>query len=168
MESLGRISTKKITYLGLMLTVALILSYIESLIPFDFAIPGIKLGLANLCIVIMLSLYGVKEALIVNILRILIAGFMFGNVSMIIYSTAGALLSLLVMILFKKINKFSICGISLVGGVFHNVGQCIIASLVVSNVYVFSYLPVLIIVGAITGFVIGIIGNAVLPIIKRF
>jgi len=162
-----KIDIKYITFSGLMLAVALVLSYIESIIPFNASIPGFKLGLANLCVVIFLYLSNPILAITINLLRIVLAGFMFGNLASIMYSLAGALLSFAFMLLFKKTNKFSIGGVSLIGGVTHNLGQCIVASLVVSNFSYFYYLPVLLIVGAITGIVIGYVAKLLMPHLSR-
>jgi len=160
-------TTKRIAFLGMMLTASLILSYIESILPLNFSVPGIKLGLANLCVVILIYTYGVREAAIVNAMRIVLAGFMFGNLSMIMYSLAGAVLSICFMILFKRLNIFSVCGVSLIGGVAHNLGQLIVAGLVVENFKIVVYAPVLLIAGTITGFVLGVIANTLLPILRR-
>ena len=98
---------------------------------------------------------GVKEAFLVNISRALLSGFLFGSMSSILYSLSGAVLSLLVMTLLKKTDRFSISGVSMAGGVFHNIGQLTMAALVLETTAVWYYLPVLIITGSITGFLIG-------------
>ena len=116
---------KKTAYLGLFCAAALILSYVESLIPFFAGIPGMKLGLPNAAIVSVLYLYSWKEAALVNLARILAAGFLFGNAFGILYSAAGAGLSLLCMQLVKRTGKFSPAGVSVIGGVAHNAGQVI-------------------------------------------
>ena len=149
--------TKQIAQLGLLTALALIASYIELLIPIPIGIPGIKLGLANL--IIVWALYTMKpgEALAINGMRILLVGFMFGNLSMILYSLAGAALSFLCMYLAMKTKSFSEIGISMIGGVMHNVGQLIVAMLVLETVSLAYYGPVLLIAGLLTGFLIGII-----------
>ena len=154
--------TKKITVLGLCVALAMILSYIESILPVFVGIPGAKLGLPNMVIVLLLYLMGAKEAVCVNILRILLSGFLFGNLFSILYSLAGGLLSLAVMAVLKKRGSFSVFGVSMAGGVFHNVGQLIVAMLVVETFSVAYYVPVLLIAGVITGFIIGVVANEML------
>ena len=152
---------KKTAYLGVMLALALICSYVEVLIPIPLGIPGIKLGLANIVIVFAMYSMGIKEALVLSIMRVTISGFMFGNVVAIAYSLAGGLLSLLVMYLLKKTNKLSCISISIAGGIFHNIGQMIIATILVDNYYVLYYVPVLMIAGFITGACIGVVAQEV-------
>ena len=157
---------KKTAYLGLFLALALICSYIESLIPFYFGIPGVKLGLTNIVVVMMLYCIGAKEALLVSLLRIVLAGFMFGNMFSILYSLAGAALSLTVMTFMKKKSGFSILGISVAGGVSHNIGQLIIAGLITMTSGLIYYAPALLISGVITGLLIGTLTGEVLKRIR--
>lgn len=152
---------KKIAYMGLFAAIAIIFGYVESLIPFFTGIPGIKLGLANLSVLFILETYTWKEAALVSMVRILVIGFMFGNMFSILYSMAGAALSLTVMTLMKRFSGFSILGISVAGGVSHNIGQLIIAALIVENTSLFYYAPVLLISGVITGILIGILTGEV-------
>lgn len=153
---------KKTAYLGLFLALALICSYIESLIPFYFGIPGVKLGLTNLVVVMMLYCIGAKEALLISMMRIVLAGFMFGNMFSILYSLAGGILSFLIMYLLKRYIRLRIISVSAAGGVSHNIGQLIVAALVVENYNIFYYAAVLVIAGIITGIVIGIIAQEVI------
>ncbi len=146
---------RKTAYLGMFLALALICSYIESLIPFHFGVPGIKLGLANVIVVVMLYGMGAREALLLSILRILLAGFLFGNPFSIIYSLSGGILSYFVMLLLKNTQKFHVISVSTAGGIFHNLGQLLVASAVVENYHLFYYAPVLLVSGFITGFLIG-------------
>jgi heptaprenyl diphosphate synthase len=146
---------KKIAFCGLILALALIAGYVESMVPVAVAIPGIKLGAANSVILILLYMVGVKEAYFVNISRVVLAGFLFGSMSSILYSLSGAVLSMLLMTLLKKTDRFSISGVSMAGGVFHNVGQLMMAAWVLETTAVWYYLPVLIISGSITGLLIG-------------
>lgn len=155
---------KKIAILGVFVTMALIVSYIETILPFQTDLPGIKLGLANIVIVMVLHYMGEKEAIVVSSARILLAGFLFGNLSTILYSLAGAAVSLLAMILLLKTKRCSVYGISMAGGVFHNVGQLLVAAATIQNINLAYYLPVLLITGLITGFVIGLLAA---EIIKR-
>lgn len=157
----------RVAYFGVFTALALIFSYVETLIPINFGIPGIKLGLANLIIIIALYKMKVKEAYALSVVRVVLAGFMFGNLFSIIYSLAGGLLSLSVMVLLKKTDKFSLFGISMAGGVFHNVGQLIVAILVMENLNIVYYMPVLLISGLITGFVIGIVAGEMLKRLNK-
>lgn len=152
----------KVAYLGVFLALALICSYVESLIPFYFGIPGVKLGLTNIVVVLLLYLVGAREALLISIARVFLAGFLFGNMFSIIYSLAGALLSFAVMALLKKAGKFGVLPISISGGIFHNVGQLVVAALVVENYNIFYYMPVLLVAGIVTGALIGIAAQEII------
>ncbi len=159
---------KKLSYMGLFLALALLCSYIESLIPFSFGIPGMKLGLTNIVILLVLYYLGTRQALGISVARVLLAGFMFGNAFSIIYSLAGGVLSLLVMAALKKSNRFHIVTISICGGIFHNLGQIIVAALVMENIRLFYYFLVLFACGAITGLVIGVVAFEVLKRTRRY
>lgn len=152
----------KVAYFGVFTTLALIFSYVETLIPIQFGIPGVKLGLANLIIVFALYRMKLSEAYLLSIVRVLLAGFIFGNYFSIIYSLAGGLLSLTVMALLRKKGGFSVIGVSIAGGVFHNIGQLIIASVIVETFSVMYYVPVLLIAGLVTGLLIGIASDGML------
>jgi len=141
--------------LGIFASLAIIFGYVESLIPVFAGIPGIKLGLANLAVLFILKKYSIKEAAMVSVVRILVIGFMFGNLFSIVYSLAGAALSLTVMTLLLRFSDLSLIGISVAGGVTHNIGQLIVAALVVENLSVFLYFPALLVSGVITGILIG-------------
>lgn len=159
----------KIAYWGVFLALALVCSYVESLIPISFGIPGVKLGLTNIVVILMLYTIGAKDAILISVLRIILAGFMFGNAFSIIYSLAGGILSFVVMLLLKNTGKLKILSISTAGGISHNVGQLIVAALVVENYNILFYVPVLIVAGIITGFLIGLLaGEIVLRIGNRF
>ncbi len=147
----------KTAYLGLFSAVAIIFGYVESLIPFFAGIPGIKLGLANLAVLFILERYTWKEAALVSVVRISVIGFLFGNLFSIFYSLAGAALSLLVMVLLQKQKGFSLIGISIAGGVSHNVGQLLVAMIIVENTSLLYYAPALLISGVVTGFLIGLV-----------
>lgn len=144
------------------MALALIFSYIETLIPFQIGIPGVKLGLANLVIVIALYRMPVGEVYLLSGVRVVLTGFLFGNLMSILYSLAGGILSLTVMWGMKRIRSVSILGVSIAGGVFHNIGQLLAAALMVETYGVFSYLPVLLISGLLTGFVIGLAAGEML------
>lgn len=152
----------RVAYFGVFVALALIFSYVESLIPFHIGIPGVKLGLANLIIVIALYKMDVKSAFLLSITRVILSGFIFGNLFSIIYSLAGGVLSLAIMAVMKKNQGFSVMGVSIAGGVFHNIGQLIVAMIVVETYSVAYYLPVLLISGLVTGLVIGIAAGEML------
>ena len=152
----------RVAYFGVFTALALIFSYVESLIPIQLGVPGVKLGLANLIIVIALYKMRLSEVFLLSIVRILLSGFLFGNYFSILYSLAGGLLSLAVMALLKKTGDFSVMGISMAGGVFHNVGQLVVAMMVVETFSVGYYLPVLLVAGLVTGFLIGVAAGEML------
>lgn len=152
----------RVAYFGVFTALALIFSYVESLIPIQLGIPGVKLGLANLIIVIALYKMRLSEVFLLSIVRILLSGFLFGNYFSILYSLAGGVLSLAVMALLKKAGDFSVMGISMAGGVSHNVGQLVVAMLVVETFSVGYYLPVLLVAGLVTGFLIGVAAGEML------
>lgn len=148
---------RKVPVMGVLLALALVFSYVESLIPFYFGVPGMKLGLTNTVVVLVLYLYGAPMALLISFLRIILSGFMFGNAFSIAYSLAGGLLSFFCMYLARRFLKLRMIGVSVVGGFTHNVGQIFMAVLLVNNYNVLFYLPILMIAGCLTGVLIGII-----------
>ncbi len=154
----------RITFCAGLAALALVFSYIELLIPFFAAVPGIKLGLANLVILTALYKLGFTDALIIDMVRVLAAGLLFSGIFGMLYSLAGALLSLLIMYGLMRTGKFSVIGVSMAGGVFHNFGQLVMAALLVSTPEVFIYLPALMISGILSGAVIGTVAYI---IIKR-
>ncbi len=188
---------RKNVTLGFFLALALILAYVESLIPFSFGIPGIKLGLPNLIVVMLLysndttqinpsmtvqntqTGHGtfargnktvnscIRDALLVNGLRIVLSGFLFSNLYTILYALAGAVCSFAAMLLGRRLGCFSVIGVSVLGGVFHNIGQIIVAMLVVETVYVGYYIPFLIISGTVTGAVLGVAALELMPYLRR-
>lgn len=155
---------KKIALFGMMVALAFTFSYFESLIPLDFVAPGVKLGLANLVVVIALYLMKPGEAFAIAIIRIFLAGLTFGNVYSIAYSLCGGIFSFLVMYLVRK-TKLSVIGVSMLGGICHNIGQIIVAAIVMGTSRIAYYLPVLLVAGLITGLLLGVISKLV---IERF
>lgn len=137
-------------------SLALIFSYIEVIFPFQPGIPGVKLGLANLVVVVALYEMDARSALTINLIRVIMAGLLFTGVFGMLYSLAGSLLSFLTMFLFKKNGHFSIIGVSMAGGVAHNFGQLIVAALAVSTSSLFLYFPILLFSGMAAGIVVGI------------
>lgn len=153
----------KTAYLGLLLALAVICGYIEALIPVPVPVPGMKLGLANLVIAAVLYLYGPVEAITVSLLRVLIIGFLFGNMFSIVYGMSGAAASLISMALLKRTRAFGIIGVSALGGVVHNVAQ-VIAAVLILQVFPWRwYLPVLMLAGLAAGILVGLADRIVLP-----
>lgn len=158
---------KRIAYLGMLIGLAFIFSYIETLIPFTFAVPGIKLGLANIVVMVGLYLLGEKDAFFLSLVRIVLVGFTFGNLSTMLYSLGGGLLSYLIMVIAKKTRAFSMKGVSILGGVFHNAGQIMVAMVVLETKQLIYYLPPLMVAGTITGYFVGLLGTMITERIKK-
>lgn len=153
---------KKVSLYGILVALAFIASYIEVLIPFNFHIPGMKLGLANIVVLAALYAGGVKAGITVSIIRIILVGLTFGNPYSAIYGISGGVLSLAVMIVLKKTDFFGVMGVSMAGGVAHNLGQLLCAMILLKLPAVFTYLSYLMLVGTVTGALIGIIDEEVL------
>ncbi len=153
--------TKKTAVLGVFIALSMIFSYIESMIPVPLVVPGAKLGLPNTLVLLVLYSYGAKEATLVNVSRIVLSGFMFGNMFSILYSLAGAGLSFAVMVFAKRSGLFPMKAVSILGGVFHNVGQILVAAFLVSGISVIAYLPLLLVAGVITGLCNGILAELI-------
>lgn len=162
--------TSRLVYVGLLVAQALVLHIVERMIPVPFITPGAKLGLANLVTVIALyTLDSKKDAFLVILLRLTLSTMFGGNLSSFMYSAAGGTLSFLAMLIMKETfkDKVSIVGVSSAGAIFHNIGQLIIASAIVNNIGVMLYLPVLSVVGIVTGIFIGITANYVVSHLKK-
>lgn len=153
---------KKVSLYGILVSLAFIASYIEVLIPFNFHIPGMKLGLANIAVLVALYTGGAQAGLTVSIIRIILVGLTFGNPYSAIYGLSGGVISLAVMIALKKTDFFGMMGVSMAGGVAHNIGQLLCAMILLKLPAVFTYLSYLILVGTVTGALIGIIDEEVL------
>lgn len=158
----SRDKTKRLALSAVLASLGLIFSYIEAIIPFSVGIPGVKLGIANLVVIIALYFFGVSYAFSINVIRIIVAGLLFNGAFGAIYSLAGACVSLMVMIILKKTKWFSIVGVSMAGGVAHNIGQLLMAAAIISNIKIFLYFPVLLFSGMITGIIIGILAHLIL------
>lgn len=143
--------------LALTISFAMVLSYIESRIPAFVAIPGIKVGLANIAVIFTLYKFGIKEAITVSLIRVLLVSMLFGTPVSLIYSISGAVLSLFMMVLLKKLTPLSEVAISVTGGVMHNIGQIAAASFMLSTNVVLYYLPFLLVSGTVAGIVVGIV-----------
>lgn len=150
--------SRKTAVAGVLAALSIILGYVETLIPISIGIPGVKLGLANIVILSILYLYGLGTASAVSCVRILVVGFLFTNLYSILYSLSGACVSMLVMFLLKRSDRFTIRGVSIAGGVAHNIGQLICAAVIVSTPAIFTYFPVLLVAGTLTGYLIGSLG----------
>ena len=149
-------------FLGVFTALALIFSYVETLIPISLGIPGAKLGLANLVIVTALYKMRLQEVYVLSVVRVVLSGLIFGNYISILYSLAGGLLSLTVMAALKKGDRFSVTGISVAGGVFHNIGQLLIAMFIVETFSISYYIPGLLAAGTVTGLMIEILSGQML------
>ena len=159
--------SKKVARMGVFIALAMIFSYIEVLIPFNFGIPGVKLGIANIVTVTSLYIFSTGEAFGISVIRIVLMGILFGNGMSLLYSLAGGLLSFLAMWIGKKINWFSVMGVSVAGGVFHNVGQILAVMLVMKNTMFVAYLPVLLVAGVVTGYLIGLLANKIIELLHH-
>ena len=162
--------SRKVAYFGILLCLALILSYVEALVPLPLGIPGVKLGLPNLLIVVALYTLPLPQVYLLSTARILVSGFLFGGFFGIVYSLAGGLLSLTVMAVARHKKFFSVFGVSMAGGVSHNLGQLLVAAFVVQTASLLYYLPVLLVSGLLTGALIGVVAGEVgkrVPQIRR-
>ena len=159
--------SKKVARMGVFIALAMIFSYIEVLIPFNFGIPGVKLGIANIVTVTSLYIFSTGEAFGISVIRIVLMGILFGNGMSLLYSLAGGLLSFFAMWLGKKTNWFSVMGVSVAGGVFHNVGQILAVMLVMKNSVFVAYLPVLFVAGVVTGYLIGLLANKIIELLPH-
>lgn len=157
--------TKNIAKTGMLVAVAFVLSYIESMLPLNLGVPGIKLGLSN--IVVLFSIFNLNTltAFCIAIVRIVLCGITFGSLSGMLYSLSGGILSFVVMLLLKKTKKFSVYGVSVAGGVSHNIGQILVAIAVLNNKLIMYYFPFLLIAGVVAGIATGMLGGI---LIKRF
>ena len=157
--------SKKITTLAILVTLALMLSFVESQIPPIVPIPGIKIGLTNVIILFVLYKFGIKEACLVSVIRVGLVALLFGNLQSMLFSLSGATLSIVGMALLKQVPKFSLIGVSVVGAVCHNIGQIIMACIIMETNIIVYYLPFLLVSATLTGVVIGIVVGLV---VKRF
>ena len=155
-------STNKLVLLSLFAAAALVLSYIESVLPPLYpAIPGIKMGIANIIVLVCLYIFTAKEALLLSLIRIFVSALLFGNAVSMIYSLAGAILSLAVMTILKKTKLFSVVGVSVAGAVCHNIGQVLVAIAILENAQIGYYMIVLSVTGVVAGILTGIAGAIV-------
>ena len=159
--------SRKVAGCGMLIALAMVFSYVEVLIPINFGIPGMKLGAANLVIVIGLYLLKPQEVLMISMIRIFLMGYMFGNGVSLLYSFAGGILSFLLMAVIRKMKGFSVVVVSIIGGVSHNIGQLLAAAWIIRNRNLFYYLPALLAAGTATGALIGILSGKILHVVER-
>ncbi|MEA5060278.1 MAG: Gx transporter family protein [Candidatus Pelethousia sp.] len=152
---------REIARFGILTAMALVLGYLERLLPIAPGLPGVKLGVANTVLLYALYLMGNKQTALLLILKVSLSGLLFGGPTALLYSFAGGILSLAGMMLVKKITSLSVMGVSICGATLHNVGQILAASLVVGPVPAFSYLPILVLSAIMTGMLTGLIARLV-------
>lgn len=160
-------SSKKIAILALLAAFAMILSFVEALIPNIVPIPGFKLGLANFAVLLTLYLFGLGQAVLVDVVRILLTTFLFGSVMSLPYSLSAGIISILIQFCLIKTDKLSVIGVSAVGGVSHNIIQVVVGMIVLNSPYLVMYMPILGIVGLFSGIVIGLLVNILRKPLKR-
>jgi heptaprenyl diphosphate synthase len=163
-----RTQAEKVAFCGVLTALAVILSYVEALIPINLGVPGIKPGFANIIAVFVLFSYGLGTAAVINGVRVVIVAALFGSPASALYALSGAAASLIVMAFLKKTGRFSVYGTSMAGGVVHNAAQLLVAMLVTGTPLLVSYLPVLILAGMVTGIVIGIIAQLLISRLSGF
>lgn len=154
-------NSRLVAFCGVFTALAMIFSYVELLLPVSIGVPGAKLGLANIAILVVLYVAGSRAAFLVDILRIVLTSVLFGNMAAFIFSISGGILSIVVMILLKKSDRFSMLGVSVAGGTAHNIGQIAAAAVVTGTAKIAYYLPVLLITGIITGIVNGCVARII-------
>lgn len=163
-----KLTTKQLVTLSALIAVAMILSYVESMIPAFVAVPGVKIGLSNIATVFALYALGWPYAICVSVVRVFLSSLLFGNFVSLIYSLSGAALALISMILLKKLDKFSSIGVSVVGGVCHNIGQVLAACIVMGTAAIAVYIVPLLVSGTVAGVVIGIIAGNLVERVKKY
>lgn len=161
--------TQKMTLISLLVAQGLVLHIVEGMLPVPFITPGAKLGLTNIITLISLYIFNFKDVFIIILLRIILSTLIGGSMSTFLYSIAGGILSFLAMYVMKKVGRdnVSIIGISIMGAVFHNIGQIIVAGLVIENAMIVAYLPILLIAAVGTGLFIGLTAKFLLPFLKK-
>lgn len=159
-------NTKTIAYIGVLTSMSLILSYFERLIPPIVPIAGVKLGLANIIILISIYILNNKDAFFILILKVCLVALLFTGLTGFIYGICGGVLSYIFMVLFKKTNLFSVIGVSIIGAVTFNIGQILASLIFIETISIFYYLPVLMFFGTISGFLTGIIAYNIIKNIK--
>lgn len=156
-----QLNTERITQYGILIALALICSYVESLVPPFFLMPGMKLGLTNVVVLVALYRMGDGAAIGINILRVVLVAFLFGNMTSMIYSLVGGFFSTIIMILLKRFRIFGMTAVSVTGGIMHNAGQILVAVILLETTQLWWYMAILWISGMVTGALIGILGMLV-------
>ena len=154
--------TRKVAQIGVLVALAMVLSYVESLFPAFIAVPGVRIGLANIAVVFALYRLGFKEAMGISLVRVVLSSLLFGSVLSMAYSASGAVLSLVMMAILKRTKLFGTVAVSVVGGVSHNLGQIAVACLILQSRAIAYYIPILILSGIAAGVVIGLVSAVVL------
>ena len=167
MNNTKRRGTRELALCGMLAAMALVFSYIESLLPIPYPFPGMRLGFANIAIISALYLYGARDAFIINIIRIILSGLLFGNFNTFVLGFAGGMVSTAVMSLLKKSNKINIVAVSAVGGVCHNITQVIVAMILLSTPTLVFMTPIFIVLGVITGVVCGAVARLFVKHVKK-
>ena len=160
--------TKKISLLAMLLSLSLVLSYFEARVPIITWVPGGKLGLANIVVMVALYEIGTKEAWCLSVLRVILTGFLFANFVAVLFSLAGAFLSFAAMMLLKRYTRLSMLYVSITGGILHNLGQMIVAGIMLRNQNIWYYFPALFLTGVLAGAVIGILATTICKKIRKF
>ena len=168
MPSREKLTPRRVALCGMMVALAFILSYVEHLIPFNFGIPGVKLGLANLVVLLALYTLDLRDAFVIAVIRIILTGLTFGGLFSMLYSLAGGLLSFLLMAFLSRKKLLGTTGVSICGGISHNVGQLLVAMCVLETGNVWYYFPVLLISGAVTGTLIGLVGGLMVGRLQKY
>ena len=163
-----KMTPRRVALCGMMVALAFILSYVEHLIPFNFGIPGVKLGLANLVVLLALYTLDLRDTFVIAVIRIILTGLTFGGLFSMLYSLAGGLLSFVLMAFLSRKNLLGTTGVSICGGIAHNIGQLLVAMCVLETGNVWYYFPVLLISGAITGTLIGLVGGLMVGRLQKY
>lgn len=157
---------RRIALCGILIALAMLLSYLESLVPIHMAVPGVKLGLANLVTIVALFRLGLRDTVVISVGRIVLSSVLFGNFAVLLYSLAGAFCSILAMEILKKCKMFSVTGVSVGGAVAHNLGQIVVAVFAMENIRIFYYMAVLVLTGTAAGIAIGLLSVFILKNIR--
>lgn len=158
---------KKIAILAIIIVISLLFSYLDSLIIIPLPIPGLKMGLANIMVVYTLYKLNIKDAIIVSFIRLILAGILFGSIVSFLYGLVGAILSLTLMIILKKLTSLKMLTISIIGAIMHNIGQILVAVILMNTAEIALYLPLLIITGIISGLAVGILSRLLFEYTKK-
>ncbi len=163
---INRMKSSKITQCAILSALAIVFGYIEMLIPLPVALPGVKWGLGNIVVLVAIYMLGKKYAFFIMLIKVFVSSLLFSAPSVMLYSLSGGVLSFVLMTVLKKYN-FHIITVSIGGGIFHNIGQLICASIMMRTLTVFSYLPILVLCGVVSAVVTGICASVILKRIKK-